>query len=69
MESLGIQLAGPFIEQARDQITDPGLAGGILARTAAEGIFHRDQRHGGVLHKPGLDPARRDQMLDLGRSV
>ena len=43
----------------------PGLSGGILRGAAGEGIFHRDQRHGGVLHEPGLDAARRHQMLDF----
>jgi predicted Zn-dependent peptidase len=48
-----------------DHVADSGLVGRVLARAAAEGIFHRHQRYGGVLHKPGLDAAGRDQMLDL----
>ncbi len=46
MESLGIEVAGAFIEQIGNQIADPGLVGGVLGRAAAEGVLHRDQRHG-----------------------
>ena len=65
MEGLGIEIAGAFIEQAGDHVADAGLAGRVLGGAAGEGIFHRDQRHGGVLHEPGLDAAGRDQPLDL----
>ena len=57
MEGLGIQIAGAFVEQVGDHVADAGLVGRILGRAAAEGIFHRNQRHGGVLHEPGLDAA------------
>ncbi len=65
MEGLGIEIAGTFVEQAGDHVADAGLAGRVLGRAAAEGIFHRDQGHGGVLHEPGLDAAGRDQALDF----
>ena len=60
---------GALVEQAGDHVADAGLAGRVLRRAAAEGIFHRDQRHGGVLHEPGFDAARRNQVLDFGRGV
>jgi hypothetical protein len=69
VKGLGIQFAGALVEQVGDQIADPGLVGGILGGAAAEGIFHRNQRHGGVLHEPGLDAAGRNQVLDPGRGV
>ncbi len=69
MIGLGIEIAGAFVEQVGDQIADAGLAGRILAGAAAEGIFHRDQRHGRILHEPGFDAAGRHQALDLGRSL
>lgn len=55
VEGLGIKVAGAFIEQIRNHVADAGLAGRILRRAAAEGVFHRNQRHGGVLHEPGFD--------------
>jgi hypothetical protein len=58
VKGLGVQIAGTFIKQTADQIADPGLTGRVLARTAVERVFHRDQRHGRVLHKPGLDASR-----------
>src|SRR5260370_7594772 len=69
VETLGIQIAGAFIEQIGDQIADAGLVGGILGSAAAESVFHRDQRHGSVLHEPGLDASRRNQMLNFCRSL
>ena len=69
MEGLGIEVTRAFIEQVGDQIADPGLVGRILRGAAAKGIFHRDQRHGGILHEPGLDAAGRNQMLDPGRGL
>ena len=66
MEGFGIQIARTLVEQIANQIADPGLVGRVLGRTASEGIFHRDQRHGGFLHEPGFDAARRNQVLDLG---
>ncbi len=69
VKGLGIEIARAFVEQIGDHVADAGLVGGILRRAAAEGIFHRDQRHGGVLHEPGLDAAGRNQTLDLGRGV
>ena len=57
VEGLGIQFARALIEQIGDQTADAGLVGRVLRRAADEGIFHRDQRHGGVLHEPGLDAA------------
>ena len=69
VEGLGIQFLGSLVEQAGDHVADAGLVGRILRRAAAEGIFHRDQRHGGVLHEPGLDAAGRNQALDLCRRV
>ena len=69
MEGLGIEVARAFIDQVGDHVADAGLVGRVLGRAAAERVFHRDQRHGGVLHEPGLDTARRNQMLDLGRGV
>ncbi len=69
VKGLGIEIAGALVEQAGDQIADAGLAGRVLAGAAAEGIFHRDQRHGRVLHEPGFDAAGRHQPLDLGRGV
>ena len=65
VEGLGIEIAGPFVDQAGDHVADAGLAGRILARAAAEGILHRDHGDGGVLHEPGLDAAGRDQALDF----
>ena len=69
MERLGIEIARALIEQIGDHVADAGFAGRVLGRAAAEGIFHRDQRHGGVLHEPGLDAAGRNQTLDLGRGL
>jgi len=69
VESLRIQIARALIKQVGDQIADAGLVGRILRRAAAEGIFHRDQRYGGILHEPGLDAAGRDQMLDFCRGM
>ena len=69
VERLGIQIARAFIDQIRDQIADTGFVGRILGRTAAEGVLHRDQWHGGILHEPGLDASRRNQMLYLCRGV
>ena len=69
VKGLGIQIAGAFIDQIGDHIADAGFARRVLGRAAAEGIFHRDQGYGGVLHEPGLDTAGRNQMLDLGRGV
>ena len=69
VEGAGIEVARTFVERVGDQIADAGLVGRVLRRAAAEGIFHRDQRHGGVLHEPGLDAAGRNQMLDLGGGV
>jgi hypothetical protein len=65
VEGLGIEIAGSLVEQAGDQVADAGLARWVLGGAAAEGIFHRDQGHGGVLHEPGLDAAGRNQPLDL----
>ena len=69
MKGLGIEIAGALVEQAGDHVADAGFACRVLGGAAAEGIFHRDQGHGGVLHEPGLDAARRDQPLDLCRGV
>ena len=52
--------------QIGDQIADAGFVGRVLRRAAANAKFHRNQRHGRVLHEPGLDAAGRNQMLDLG---
>ena len=65
VERLGIQIARTFIEQIGDHVADAGLVGRILRGAAAEGILHREQRHGRILHKPGLDASRRNQMLDF----
>ena len=67
VKCLGIQIAGALVDQVGDEIANAGLVGRILGRAAAEGIFHRDQRHGGILHEPGFDAFRRNQMLDLRR--
>ena len=69
VEGLGIEIARALVEQIGDHVADAGLAGRILRRAAAEGKFHRDQRHGGVLHEPGFDAAGRNQMLDFGGGV
>ena len=69
VKGLGIEIAGAFVEQAGDQVADAGLAVRVLGGAAAEGIFHRDQGHGGVLHEPGFDTSRRDQPLNFCRSV
>ena len=69
MESVGIEVAGALVKQVGHQIGDPWLVGRVLRAAAGEGIFHRDQRHGGVLDEPGLDAAGRGQMLDLGRRL
>ena len=69
VEGLGIEVTRAFIEQIGDQIADAGFVGRVLRGAAVEGIFHRDQRHGGILHEPGLDAARRHQMLDLCRGL
>ncbi len=65
VEGLGIEIAGAFVEEVADQVGDARLVLGVLGRAAGKGIFHRDQRHGCVLHEPGLDAAGRDQALDL----
>ena len=65
MERLGVEIARAFVEEVADQIGDARLVLRILRRAAGKGIFHGDQRHGRVLHEPGLDAARRGQMLDL----
>ena len=69
MERLGVEVAGAFVEQVGHQIADAGLVGRVLRGAAGEGIFHRDQRNGGVLHEPGFDAAGRNQVLDLGRGL
>ena len=69
VKGLGIEIAGAFIEQAGDHVADAGLVGRVLRGAAAEGIFHRDQGNGGVLHEPGLDAAGRNQALDFCRSL
>ncbi len=69
VEGLGIQIARTFIDQVGNHIADAWLVGRVLGRAAAEGILHRNQRHGGVLHEPGLDASGRNQVLDLGGGV
>ena len=69
MERLGVEIAGALVEEVADKIGDAGLVVGILRRAAGKGIFHGDQRHGRVLDEPGLDAARRDQVLDLRRRL
>ena len=59
----------PSSSRLGDHVADAGLVGRVLRRAAAERIFHRDQRHGGVLHEPGLDAAGRHQTLDFGGGV
>ena len=66
VEGLGIQIARALIEQIGDQVADAGLVGRVLCGAAGEGVFHRDQRHGGVLHEPRLDSSGRHQLLDFG---
>jgi hypothetical protein len=69
MEAARVEIGGAFVQRVGDEITDTGLVGGVLRCTALEGIFHRDHRHGGILHEPGFDAAGRDQMLDPGRGA
>ena len=57
MERLGVEIARTLVEQVGDQIADAGLVDRVLRGAAGEGIFHRDQRHGRVLHEPGFDAA------------
>ena len=69
MKRAGIEVARTFIERVGDQVADAGLVRRILGGAAAEGVFHGDQRYGGVLNEPGLDATGRNQMLDLGRGL
>ena len=65
----GIQVARTLIDEVGDHVADAGLAVRILHGAAVHGEFHRDQRHGRILHEPGLDAAGRNQVLDLGGGV
>ena len=66
MKTIGVEVAGAFVEHVGDHVADAGFVRGILGGAAGEGIFHRHQRHGGILHEPGYDAARRHQPLDAG---
>ena len=65
MEGFRVEIARALVEQAGDHVADAGFAGRILRGAAAEGIFHRDQGHRGVLHEPGFDAARRHEALNF----
>ena len=62
-----IEIAGAFVEQRRRHMADAGLFRRILIGAALHREIHRDQRHRGFAHQPGLDPARAHDALDLGR--
>ena len=57
VEGLGIQISRAFVQRVGGEAAGAGFVGGVLRRAAGEGIFHRDQRHGGVLNQPGFNAA------------
>ena len=67
VEGLGIEVADAVVERRGGEIGGPCLAGRVLRGAAGEGEVDGDQRHGRLVHQPGLDAARAHHALDGGR--
>jgi len=64
LKGFGIEIARTFVEKAGDQIGAAGRIVGIACGAAVEREIDRDQRQGMFLDQPGLDTARRRDLLD-----
>ena len=67
LERPGIEIAGAVIEQRRDEIGGAGFARRVLDRAADESEVDGDQRHGRLVHQPGLDAAWAHHAFDRRR--
>ena len=68
LESLRIERPRALVQQRRQHRRRARLAGRILRRAALEREFERQQRDGVILDEPGLDAARRLDLLHVHRA-
>ena len=68
-ERLAVERAGALVEQARDHVGQALLAARVERRAAGEVDRHRQERNRRLADQIGLDAARADHPLDLGRGA
>ena len=66
---LAVERTRPLVDQARDHVGEALLAARVERRAAGEVDRHRQERNRWLAHQVGLDAARADHPLDLGRST